>query len=385
MKKILLTILAAGALYSCGGNSDKKLEKVLQEGTLEELKQEKDKLHKEVSSLNADLERINDAIAKKDTVERRALITTFKVHDTLFNHYLELQANVQTNQNLLLNAEYSGILQRVYVKEGQKVSKGQQLAKIDDGGLSQQLAQAEIQRNLAKTTFERQKRLWDQKIGSEIQYLEAKSSYEAQEQAVAQLHSQIEKTVVRAPFNGTIEEIETDEGSAVTAGSPIVRIVNLGNMYIETEVPEQYISSITDGTDAIVYLPVLGNEITTKVRQASNYINPGNRSFKVLIDVPNKEGKVKPNLTAKVKINDYTSEKAILFPLSVISENANGEQYIYLAEKSDKGYLAKKSFVTTGKTQSGKVEILSGVKQGDLVIEEGARSVKEGQKISIKE
>lgn len=161
------------------------------------------------------------------------------------------------------------------------------MAKIDDGGLSQQLAQLQIQVDLAKTTFERQERLWNQKIGSEIQYLQAKSSYEAQASAVNQLQQQLEKTNVRAPFSGTIDDVITDQGSVVAPGqSALFRIVNLDNMYIETDVPERYISDISEGKEVLVEFPILGITLNAKVRQAGNFINPANRTFKAEIAVP---------------------------------------------------------------------------------------------------
>lgn len=166
---------------------------------------------------------------------------------------MELQGNVTTKNLLIITPEYSGILTNVYVTEGQRVSKGQTLAKIDDGGLSQQLAQLKIQSALAKTTFERQQKLWNQKIGSEIQYLQAKSSYEAQEEAINQLQKQLSKTIVRAPFSGTIDDVITEKGSVVGAGqTPLMQIVNLDDMYIETDVPESYIPTVVQGKNVSV-------------------------------------------------------------------------------------------------------------------------------------
>ncbi|MDB4304239.1 efflux RND transporter periplasmic adaptor subunit, partial [Desulfosarcina sp.] len=160
------------------------------------------------------------------------------------------------------------ILTNVYVKEGQKVNKGQILAKIDDGGLSQQLTLLQIQTDLAKTTFERQERLWKQNIGSEIQYLQAKSSYEAQAQAVAQLKQQVSKTTVRAPFSGTIDDVITEQGSVVAAGqSQLMRIINLDDMYIETDIPESYVTNVVKGKEVTVEFPILGKTIDSKITE----------------------------------------------------------------------------------------------------------------------
>ncbi len=384
MKKILFTILTISLLVSCGNKEEKQFNTVLSKGSLEELRAKKAEIQEKVDALNTKIETINSKIAEKSDVEEKSiLVTTFKAKDTIFKHYLELQANVQTNQNIVITAEFSGMLVDIFVSEGQNVTKGQKLAKIEDGGLSQQLAQLEIQAQLAQTTYERQKRLWDQEIGSEIQFLQAKSNYEAQEKAIAQLQEQIEKTVIKAPFSGFVDDIITDKGTIVAPGAQIIRLVNLSEMYLEADVPESYIGSITQGTLAKVNIPVLHEELTTEVALASNYINPGNRSFRIKIDVPNEKGLIKPNLTAKAKINDYTNEKAIQVPVSILSENANGDQYVYLAKKENGELVAKRAIVTTGRTENGKIEILTGITAGDQVLLEGARSVKDGQKITI--
>lgn len=385
MKKIYSILIIAAVLSSCGGGSKKSVDDVIADGELESIRTKRQEIATEFDAINADLKKLDEAISKLDTVAKLSLVTTFQVQDTLFNHYVELQGSVNTKQNLVINAEYSGTLVSVFVKEGQKVSKGQLLARIDDGGLSAQLAQMEVQTELAKTTFERQKRLWEQKIGSEIQYLQAKTTYESNVNAVSQLKSQIAKANVTAPFSGTIDDVIADQGSNVAPGAPLIRIVNLNDMFIEAEVPEKYLPNISKGTRVLAYFPVLHDTVDTKVRQVSDYINPNNRSFKIEIDVPNHKGLIKPNLTAKVNINDYTSEKALLVPQSVISENAEGEQYVYVTGVIGQDSIADahRTIITTGKTQGDFVEVLSGIKSGDHVIKEGARSVQEGQKVKI--
>lgn len=385
MKKIYITVIASLVLLSCGGDKKNSTEAIIEKGDLTQLRAKRGELITQSDALLAEIAKIDEAIGKLDENHKLALITTIAAKDTVFNHYLELQATVQTKQNIVLNAEYGGVLQQVYVKEGQKVSKGQTLAKIDDGGLGSQLAQMETQAALAKTTFERQQNLWNQKIGSEIQYLQAKTNYEAQVKAVSQMKAQIAKTVVRAPFSGTIDDIITEKGSVVGPGTPILRIVNLSDMYLEAEVPEKNIATVKKGTEVIVDFPILGETFNAKVTQASNYINPANRSFNIQIAVPSKNGQIKPNLTSKIQIKDYTNPKTIVVPISIISENAEGEQYLYVADNTTKDgqATAKKVIVKTGLTQGNYAEITEGIKDGDLVISEGARSVKDGQKVSI--
>jgi len=384
--KFILLILTI-ALASCEGEKKKNsLESILESNNLEAIRQKRAELVNDQEAIHSKIKQLDAKIAKLDSTKNIPLITTFKASHEEFNHMLELQGNVTTKNLIVITPEYNGILTNVYVKEGQKVSKGQVLAKIDDGGLGQQLAQLQIQADLAKTTFERQQRLWDQKIGSEIQYLQAKSTYESQNEAINQLKQQLAKTIVRAPFSGTIDDVITEQGNVVGAGqTPLMRIVNLDDMYIETEVPERYVSDVIMGKKVIVEFPILGKTVETYIRQASDFINPANRTFKVEIGIPNTEKSIKPNLTARLKINDYTSEKALLVPQSIISENAEGEQYVYVVKdkNSDGEGVATRVIIKTGKTQSDIIEILEGIEDGAELVKEGARSVKDGQTVKV--
>lgn len=388
MKKTIYITLTAAVLASCGGGSNKSLEKVLASNDLDAIRAKHVEISKEHKALEMQLNSLDSVIALLDDSAKLPLVTTIQVHPQKFDHYLELQGDVMTKQNVLIYPEMAGTLNHVYVKEGQKVAKGQILASIDDGGLSSQLAQLKTQAELSKTTFERQKRLWEQNIGSEIQYLQAKTNYEAQESAVKQMESQVAKSTIRAPFAGIIDDVIKDQGTVVApgAGSEVFRIVNLSNMYVEVEVPESHLPNVNPGKDVKVYFPVLGDSVATKIRETGNFINPSNRSFTAEIPVPSHDGKIKPNLTARVMINDYTSESAILIPQSILSENADGEQYVFLvaADSIENDPVAKKVVITTGKTQGDFVEVLSGINSGDAIIDEGARSVKEGQKVKIK-
>ena len=385
MKNIFLLLTLAILTISCGGDS-KSITAIIENKDLKKIREKRNELITEQATIAGKLKIIDAAISKLDTIKKYPLVTAFQVKTINFNHFLELQGSVATKQNLILYPEFSGLLTKVYVKEGQKVSKGQLLATIDDGGLSEQVAQMEVQLSLAKTTFERQKRLWEQKIGSEIEFLQAKATYEGQENAVNQMKSQLAKTSVRAPFSGIIDDIITEQGTVVGAGaSQLLRIVNLDNMYIEAEVPEVYLSRIVPGKTVEVYFPVLGETLNTKVNQVSNFINPSNRTFKITILIKNKEKLIKPNLTAKIKINDYTNEQAVLIPQSIISENSLGEQYIFIAQNinKDNEATAKKMIVKTGKTQGDFLEVLEGLASNDIIINEGARNVKDGQNVKI--
>ncbi len=386
MKKIPIIFSIFLIIISCGQKSGKSIDKVIEKGDLHAIRAKRIEIVNEQKTIADQIKQLDEAIASLDTIKKYPLVTTIIAKDTIFNHYLELQGSVETKKNIILYPEYSGKLTQVLVKKGQRVSKGQVLARISDGGLSQQLSQVEVQAQLAKTTFDRQQRLWDQKIGSEIQYLQAKTNYEAQKNAVDQIKQQLAKATVNAPFSGIIDDIITEQGSVVAPGqTPLIRIVNLDQMYIETEVPESYITSVTVGKEVQVYFPIIGKTINTEIRQVGNYINPNNRSFTVEIEIPNKEGIIKPNLTAKVKIKDYINKAAIMIPQSIISENSEGNQYTFITSSKDSENIAvtKKVTVKTGKTQGDFIEILNGIKNGDAIVNEGARSVRDGQKVII--
>ena len=387
MKNIYLILLTALILTSCEGKKATSIDGILATNDLTQIKSKKLELDAKKQELSVNLKKINNYLDALKEDKNIPLITTFKAKETVFTHFIELQGNVKTKQNVLIYPEMPGILKSVFVKEGQKVTKGQILANIDDGGMSDQLAQLNANAQLAKTTFKRQERLWAQKIGSEMQYLQAKTSFKAQTSAVKQLKNQLEKSIIRAPFAGIIDNVFKERGIVVAPGmgSEIFRIINLSNMYIETEVPETYVSSITKNKVVTVNFPVLDKTVTSKVRQVGNFINPSNRSFKIEIGVPNLNGKVKPNLTAKLKLNDYTNTTAVLIPQSIISENANGAQFIYVVKnkKEDNEAVAERLIIETGKTQGDFIEVTKNLLAGAEIVMEGARSVTNGQVVKV--
>jgi len=387
MKKIYSLFLITLAFNSCGEKKSASIEELVSNGNLKELISKKKEISANIEAKSIDLKKIDNAIAKKDTLQKLPLITTIITKEEVFKHYLEIQGSVKTKQNILIYPEIPGILKTVFVKKGQRVSKGELLATIDDGGLSNQLAQLEVTTQLNKTTYERQKRLWKQKIGSEIQYLQTKANYEFQKNALEQLKSQLSKASIRAPFSGVIDDVMKEAGTVIAPGqgSEVFRIINLNKMYIEAEVPERYLTTITKGKEVTIEFPVLGKKIKSTVRQVGNFIKLNNRSFKIEVPVANKSGNIKPNLTAKLQINDYTDTRAILIPQSIISENSKGEEFIYIItnKNSNKEAIAQKLIIKTGKTQGDLIEVLENLSVDSEIIKEGARTVNNGQKVKV--
>lgn len=384
MKNIVSSLLISLIFVSCGGdNSTASIDKVIESKDINTIKKTREEVQKEFDVLAAKIAKLDEAISNLDSSEKVSLVTTTTVKDTLFTHHIEIQGNVDTKENLIIYPEYSGVLTNVYVKAGQKVNKGQTLARIDDGGLSNQLAQLETQAAFAKTTYERQQNLWNQKIGSEIQYLQAKTNYEAQLKAVAQMKSQVAKTIVKAPFSGVIDEIITEKGQVVAPGQQLMRIVNLSDMYVTANIPESFIGKIKVGAEVDVFIKSIGKNYTGKVRQVGNYINPNNRNFSIEVSLSNKENLLRPNQVAVLKIEDYKAENAILVPENIVTENAAGEKLVYTVQTSGKETKAIKKVVETGLISGSNIEVKSGLNKGEEIIIEGARSVEDGDIIEI--
>jgi len=387
MKNIYLLIIITVFLNSCSNKKEPSLEEVLATNDVELLKSRKSEIDAKLEELTLDLNQLNNKLSVLNKDRNTPLITTIRTSEQKFNHFIELQGNVKTKQNVLVYPEMPGILNKVYVKEGQKVKKDQILATIDDGGLSQQLLLLKSNEQLAKTTFERQKRLWDQKIGSEIQYLQAKTSYDSQKNATKQLKKQLGKFTIRAPFSGIIDDVFKEKGTVVAPGpgAELFRIINLSNMYIETDVPESYISSIKKNKMVEVNFPILGRSYDSSIRQVGNFINPSNRTFRIEVGIPNLDGEIKPNLTAKLRLNDYSSSNAILIPQSIISENAKGQQFIYVVKdnKEKNQVYAERLVIETGKTNGDFIEVTKNLDANVEVILEGARSVNNGQVVKV--
>jgi RND family efflux transporter MFP subunit len=379
MKKIILIATFSALLFSCGKKEENaNIDSLIASKNLVSIKAKR-------AELQTQLTQIDNAIAELDVKKtEEALVTVETVKDTIFSHYLEVQGNVNTKENLIIYPQFAGILNTVNVIAGQKVSKGQVLGTIDDGGLSQQLAQLENQLALAKTTFERQKRLWDQKIGSEIQYLQAQTNMVSQQKAVNQMKAQLAKTRIIAPFSGVIDEVIAERGQVVGPGQGLMRIVNLNNMFVSTTVPESYIGKLKVGTEVSVYLASLGKSFNGKIRQVGNNINPNNRSFGIEVSVPNTDNLLRPNQVAKLKITDYTSKKAIVVASNVIQEDADGNQYVFeVTSVKDKSGIAKKVIVKVGKTSNNFTEILSGLEPKILLVGDGVKTVSEGMKLNF--
>lgn len=384
MKKIYLFLGLAFLATACTENKPRTEKSALEPKNLDALQVQKNELTQQLNTLQIELDEVNTAIDALSVSEKRTLVSAITVEESNFEHTVEIQANIQTRQNLTLYPEFAGKLIRIYTQEGEEVKKGAVLAAVDDSGLKEQLDQIELQVKLAETTFERTARLWDQKIGSEMQYLEAKTRYEAQKKHYDQMKKQLAKTKIIAPFSGIIDRVFANQGANVAPGvTPVLRIVNLKQMYAEADVPERYLPALKEGSKAAVEIPVLGQTLQTQIHQIGNYIQPSNRTFRIEAPLENPEGIIKPNLNARIRIIDYSNPKALMIPRRIIRENAEGAYFVFalVNPEDEKGYTAAQRFVKIGKSKGELIEITAGIAANDLLIDEGVSQVESDQKV----
>ena len=386
MKKFYISILTLIIIISCNSSGSSNITSLIENGDLEELKKRKKEYVDTMNTMQVELNEINDGIAFLDENEKLTLVSNYKIKEKVFNSYMEAQANLKTRKNVLILPEFQGTLEKIFVYEGQYVKKGKLLAEINDSGLKEQLEQLTIQANFAKENFERTERLWNNNIGSEIQFLKSKTDFESSQKMVEQMKDRLAKTKIYAPFDGEVDEIISNQGSNLIPGvSQILRLVNLDKIYAEASVSEKYISFIEEGTEAIVQIPLLGKEIKSQIIQTGNFINPSNRTFRVEVPVENIDKKIKQNLDAKIKINIYSKEDAVVIPLRIVREDASGKNFVYVMNQDVKEgvYITSKTFISLGNKNNTDVEVTEGLKIGDMLVLEGASIVEDSQRVKL--
>jgi len=376
MKRLLLIFTLLSLLISCNSKKETAIT------DLEKLQTNKKEIQKSIDSLNNQLKTIEANIKKLDTIQKLQKVTVMSIKDTIFNHYIALQGIVQSDQNVILRPEMGGTVQRILVKEGQRVSRGQTLVQLDASALTDKIDEINIQLSLAKTNFERQERLWNQKIGSEMQYLNAKTQKEGLEKSLNSLNTQIGKMKIKAPFSGIIDEISSKVGELTGPQTSILRLINLNRMYIEADVPEAYLTSVKKGTNVLVDFSSINTTTQAKVTEVGNYINPNNRSFRIKININNRDHSVKPNLLADIQINDF-SAKGIVLPAHLIQMNQKGHEFVYTISKDSIKTSVVKKMITLGKEYNNQVFLIDGIIIGDLIVAEGGKFVKTGDEVEI--
>ena len=380
------TILLITVIIGCNSSGSTSIESLIENKDLDELKKRKDEYVNAMNAMKVELNEINSGIAFLDENERLTLVSKYEIKEQVFTSYIEAQANLKTRKNILILPEFQGTLEKIYVDEGQSVSKGKLLAEINDSGLKEQLDQLIIQRDFAKENYERIQRLWENNIGSEIQFLKSKSDFESIQKGVDQMKDMLSKTKIYAPFTGVVDEIIANQGSNLIPGvTNILRLVNLDDVYAEAFVSEKYISSISNGTEALVKIPLLNKEIQSKITQTGNFIDPNNRTFRIEIPVDNTDRRIKQNLDAKILINTYKKDNAVVVPLRIIREDAEGKNYIYVMDedKKDGVYITRKAVIKIGNKSNTDAEVIEGLNFGEIIVLEGANLVEDLQRVKL--
>jgi RND family efflux transporter MFP subunit len=357
--------------YGCGSsNIDKKTELV-------NLKKEHDQLTDKIKKLEKELEGKDDK-----STEKIKYVSFNEIKPGEFNQYLEVQGKVDGEENVAVNAKMPGVITKIYVKEGDAVRQGQLLAQIDDEYMQKGLNELKSTLSFATQMYEKQKNLWDQKIGSEVQYLTAKNNKESIENKIATLKDQVDQTKIISPINGNVEDLQIKIGQAVSPGFPVFRVINFSKVKVVAEVAEAYSSRIKLGNDVIIFFPDMNKEVKAKITFSSKYINPTNRTFIVEARLNPKDIDARANMIAVFRINDYKAEKAFIVPINVIQKSSD-TRFIFLAKEENSKLIARKQIVTVGNIYNGKAEITSGLKEGDKVIMVGYQDMNEGQLISV--
>lgn len=363
MKRIIIASMVL-FLAACANNpKDKKAE-------LEKLKKEQKEINTKIFNLEAEL-------GEKNKVEIVKEVGVFLVKTEVFKSYTQIQGKIDAEQNVQVSPQAAGIITKIAVKIGQNVSKGQFLAQIDDAVLQQNIAQLQTSLDLAINLFNRQKNLWDQKIGTEVQYLNAKTQRDGLERQMSMMKQQAAMYKIKSPIVGTIDFLDYKIGQAVQPGSPGLRIVNANDLKAKALVSENYSGKINEGDEVLVIIPDASDSIKTRISFAAKIIDPMSRSFNVEVKLPSKKN-FRPNMIAILNIVDYSNDKATSVPLKAILKSENGN-YLMVSENG----IAKRKSVTVGHIYNGHAEILVGIKAGDQVILTGLNDLNEGDSVKF--
>ncbi|WP_111671844.1 efflux RND transporter periplasmic adaptor subunit [Algoriphagus litoralis] len=369
--KFLPIILAATLVISCAQEEGVEAKKT----KLAELKNQVGALNTEIKTLEAEISKLDPEFANAN--KKSILITTAPVRKGEFTHFVEVTGSVLSKKNVSISAETSGLVLDVPAKEGMRVSKGQILARIDSETIQRNIEEMENSLELATTIFQKQERLWNQKIGTEVQYLEAKNRMEGLQKNLASMKTQLDKTYVRAPFNGTIETVQVRVGELVQPGVPMFEFVGESDLFIQADVSESYVGVLGKGDTVKVDFPSLNKSISSRVSAVGGVINPNNRTFKVEVLLPNIED-VKPNMISVLKIRDYQNPNSVLVPAHLILADNQGD-YVFIVENQ----TAQKKYVKRGLTANNETEILEGLTGSETLVDKGFREVGDNFSVNI--
>jgi membrane fusion protein (multidrug efflux system) len=370
--KLIILILIALCISACGPR-DKQSE-------LARLEAQQDALSVKIEKLKAEIAQGTDG----NSQEEMAYVQGIEVQPGLFRHFIHAQGTVESDNNILIPAQFNGVVKKIHVRQGDRVNQGQLLAELDGAVLESSIDEVTHALQLLTTIYERQDRLWKKNIGSEIEYLQAKNNKENIEKKLETLKEQYELTKIYAPINGSVDDVLIKEGEMAAAGRGTIRIVQLSRLKILVPLSENYISKILKNDPVTVQVPVIDKEMELTIDAVSQVIDPNNRTFQLEILIPAREKDLKPNMLAVVTINDYTNPDALTVPQNVVQDTGD-DHFLFVAEKQNNGWIARRRTVILGENYADRIEIKNGLDAGDLVITLGFQSLADGQPVSVQQ
>lgn len=372
MKKILFVLTAALILSAC--SNTKEEEEASKREKLQQLKQQAHTIEQQIVTLEKELSATQEKELVKIKTETLAL--------QKFEHFIEVTGTVEADEDVNVAPETSGIVEEILVTEGQNVKKGQVLARLNTDVLERSVDELQVQLDLATTNYERQKNLWDQNIGSEMEFLQAKNNKESLEKRIESLQTQMKLAEIKSPANGVVDVVYQKKGNIGNPQTPFAKVVNISNLKIYGDVSESYLTKVHEGDHVQVRFPALNYEVDAKIAQIGNVIDPNNRTFRIRINMSNPDKTIKPNLVTILRLRDYVNEKAIIVPALFVKEDFTGH-YTYIVEKKGADAFAKKVYVTPGVTDNNLTEIVKGLNEGMLVVSEGYNQIVDGTAVQL--
>lgn len=374
MKKLSFLALII-FLAGCGNQVDNQ-------ETTEEITNQISDYKKQIGDLNKKIVTLEQQLLKLNPESEKGIpVTVSNLKPEQFNHYVDVNGTVEAISTAYISPEINGQVLEVFVKEGDRVSQGQPLIRINSIIVESSIQEIETSLQLANTVYEKQKKLWDKNIGSEIDYLTAKNNKEALESKLKTLQAQVDMALITAPISGIIDEVLVKEGELAMPGMQVIQLVNLSSLYVNADLSEAYLTKVKKGDMVLLEFPSYPEiSIEVPVHRTGNIVKSANRTFKVQLKIQNRNDMIKPNVLAKIKINDYTAENALLLPSLIIKQDLKGA-YVYVVDKENSS--AHKVYVETGNSYKDQTMVTSGVKEGDMVIVNGFNRVSDGTLIEI--
>ena len=333
-------------------------------------------LQKQQADINAKVTKLQAEVGTSDS-GKTTDVGAVTLQPSTFTNYVQIQGKIDAQDNVVAYPQATAIITGLFVKPGQHVSQGQVLAQLDNSVLQQSIAQNEAQVSLNQTLYDRQKNLWDQKIGTEVQFLQAQTTLQASKKALSGLKQQASQYRIVSPISGTVDQMDLKLGQAASPGQTGIRIVNADVLKVKADVPESYAGSVSTGNEVKILVPDAKDSLITKVTFAAKVIDPTSRSFGVEIKLPVRKT-LRPNMTAIIQIANYIKANTIVVPVKAIQKSEAGD-FVFV----DQNGVAKRVNVKTGNTYGGQTEILSGLKAGDQLVTDGATDIEDGDKIKV--